>query len=60
MKTIEVSKSRLKDIISNLLWVLFSENINVSLNNLIENGDITLDELKYIDESLYHYYLSNI
>lgn len=56
MKTNEISNDRLKAIISNLLWSLEGENMSNFINDHIVDGDITIDELKSIDENLYNYY----
>lgn len=56
MKTNEISNDRLKAIISNLLWSLEGENMSNFINDRVVDGDITIDELKSIDENLYNYY----
>jgi hypothetical protein len=61
MKTNEISNDRLKAIISNLLYYLdektIQDDMNVTINDLIVQGDLSIEELKNIDENLYIDYL---
>lgn len=61
MKTNEISNDRLKAIISNLLYYLdektIQDDMNVTINDLIVLGDLSIEELKNIDENLYIDYL---
>lgn len=61
MKINEISNDRLKAIISNLLYYLdektIQDDMNVTINNLIVQGNLSIEELKNIDENLYIDYL---
>lgn len=61
MKINEISNDRLKAIISNLLYYLdektIQDDMNVTINDLIVQGDLSIEELKDIDENLYIEYL---
>ena len=61
MKINEISNDRLKAIISNLLYYLdettIQDDMNVTINDLIVQGDLSIEELKNIDENLYIDYL---
>lgn len=61
MKINEISNDRLKTIISNLLYYLdektIQDDMNVTINDLIVQGDLSIEELKNIDENLYIDYL---
>lgn len=61
MKINEISNDRLKAIISNLLYYLdektIQDDMNVTINYLIVQGDLSIEELKNIDENLYIDYL---
>lgn len=61
MKINEISNDRLKAIISNLLYYLdektIQDDMNVTINDLIAQGDLSIEELKNIDENLYIDYL---
>lgn len=61
MKINEISNDRLKAIISNLLYYLdektIQDDMNVTINDLIVQGDLSIEELKNIDEKLYIDYL---
>lgn len=61
MKINEISNDRLKAIISNLLYYLdektIQDDMNVTINDLIVKGDLSIEELKNIDENLYIDYL---
>ena len=56
MKINEISNDRLKAIISNLLYYLdektIQDDMNVTINDLIVQGDLSIEELKNIDENL--------
>ena len=56
MKINEISNDRLKAIISNLLYYLDEKTIQDDMN-LIVQGDLSIEELKNIDENLYIDYL---
>lgn len=61
MKINEISNDRLKAIISNLLYYLdektIQDDMDVTINDLIVQGDLSIEELKNIDENLYIDYL---